>query len=285
VKTEMLPTPTTHNPYRPHPARITSIIDLTPNEKLFELRLIDDEVRHAFRFASGQFVELSIFGVGEAPVSISSAPSKQGFIELCVRSAGDVTGAMHKKQCGDIVGLRGPFGRGFPFDEMKGNDILLVAGGLGIAPLKSLINHIHDTRSEFGDVTILYGSRTPSEILFRRQFEMWQHRDDFDLILTVDRADEGWTGEVGLVTKLFDDLDIDPTSTYGAICGPPVMYKYVIAEMRKKAMDVDKIYVSFERRMRCGIGKCGHCGVGHQYACIDGPVFNYWEAMNLQEAI
>ncbi|HEY5506741.1 MAG TPA: FAD-binding oxidoreductase, partial [Coriobacteriia bacterium] len=132
------------NPYRPAPARITSIIDLTPQEKLFELRLIDDGAREAFKFDSGQFVELSIFGVGEAPISISSAPSKQGFIELCVRNSGDVTGAMHKKRCGDIVGLRGPFGRGFPFQDMKGHDILLVAGGLGIAPLKSLINHIHD---------------------------------------------------------------------------------------------------------------------------------------------
>ena len=273
------------NPYRPHPARITSIIELTDKEKLFEIRLIDDEARDAFSFDSGQFVELSIFGVGEAPISISSAPSKQGFIELCVRDSGDVTGALHRKRCGDVIGIRGPFGRGFPFENMKGNDILLVAGGLGIAPLKSLINHIHDTRSEFGKVTILYGSRTPAEILFRRQFDMWQHRNDFDLILTVDQPDESWNGEIGLVTKLFDRIDIDPTNTYAAICGPPVMYKYVIAEMRAKDMDVDKIYVSFERRMKCGIGKCGHCGVGHQYACIDGPVFNYWEAMNLQEAI
>ena len=273
------------NPYRPHPARITSIIQLTPMEKLFELRLIDDAAREAFDFQAGQFVELSIFGVGEAPISISSAPSKQGFIELCVRNAGDVTGAMHGKKCGDIVGLRGPFGRGFPFAEMKGHDILLVAGGLGIAPLKSLINHIHDDRHDFGRVTILYGSRTPSEILFRQQFEMWRHRDDFDLILSVDAPDDTWDGEVGLVTKLFDQIDVDPKGTYGAICGPPVMYRYVIAEMRKKEMDVDHIYVSFERRMKCGIGKCGHCGVGHQYACIDGPVFNYWEAMNLQEAI
>ena len=273
------------NPYRPWPARITSIVQLTDKEKLFEIRLIDDAAREAFAFDSGQFVEVSLFGGGEAPISISSAPSKQGFIELCVRNAGDVTGALHRKRCGDVIGIRGPFGRGFPIQDMKGNDILLVAGGLGIAPLKSLINHIHDTRSEFGKVTILYGSRTPAEILFRRQFDMWQHRDDFDLILTVDHPDETWTGETGLVTKLFSDIDIDPTNTYAAICGPPVMYKYVIAEMRKKDMDVDKIYVSFERRMKCGIGKCGHCGVGHQYACIDGPVFNYWEAMNLQEAI
>jgi NAD(P)H-flavin reductase len=277
--------PSGENPYRPWPARITSIRDLTDKEKLFELRLIDPGVREAFNFHSGQFVELSIFGVGEAPVSISSAPSKQGFIELCIRKAGDVTGAMHAKQCGDIVGLRGPFGRGFPFEDMKGHDILLVAGGLGIAPLKSLINHIHDERHEFGKVTILYGSRNPSEVLFRYQFDMWKHRDDFDLILTVDQPDDTWDGETGLVTKLFDRIDVDPDNTFGAVCGPPVMYKYVIDEMRKKEMDVDRIYMSFERRMKCGIGKCGHCGVGHQYTCIDGPVFNYWEAMNLQGAI
>jgi sulfite reductase subunit B len=273
------------NPYRPWPARITSMTELTDTETLFEFRLIDEAVRQAFEFDAGQFVEVSIFGVGEAPISISSAPSKQGFIELCVRRAGDVTSALHNKQCGDIVGLRGPFGRGFPFEKMKGHDVLLVAGGLGIAPLKSLINHIHDERHDFGRVTILLGAKNPSEILFRKQFDMWKHREDFDLIMTVDQPDDSWDGEVGLVTRLFDRLEIDPSATYGAICGPPVMYKYVIDEMRKKSMDVDRIYVSFERRMKCGIGKCGHCGVGHQYACIDGPVFNYWEAMNLQEAI
>lgn len=273
------------NPYRPWAARITSITELTPKEKLFEFRLIDDEARAAFSFDAGQFVELSIFGVGEAPISISSAPSKQGFIELCVRDAGDVTGALHRKQCGDVVGLRGPFGRGFPFERMKGHDVLLVAGGLGIAPLKSLINHIHDERHDFGKVTILYGSKNPAEVLFRSQFDMWKHRDDFELIITVDEPDAAWDGETGLVTRHFDALEVDPASTFGAICGPPVMYRYVIDEMLKKQMDADRIYVSFERRMKCGIGKCGHCGVGHQYACVDGPVFNYWEAMNLQEAI
>lgn len=273
------------NPYRPWPARITSITQLTEKEKLFEIRLIDEEIRHAFKFDAGQFVELSIFGVGEAPISISSAPSKRGFIELCIRNTGTVTGAMHEKQCGDVVGLRGPFGRGFPFEEMKGHDILLVAGGLGIAPLKSLINHIHDERHEFGKVTILLGARTPNEILFRQQFDMWKHREDFDLHMTVDHADETWDGDEGVVTKLFDRIEVNPENTYGAICGPPVMYKFVFQEMQKKNLDAEKIFVSLERKMQCGMGICCHCGVGHQYACIDGPVFSYWEAMNLREAM
>ena len=194
------------NPYRPWPARITSITDLTATEKLFEFRLIDERIRSAFHQEPGQFVELSIFGVGEAPISISSAPSKQGFIELCVRRAGRFTEVLHTMQCGDVVGIRGPFGRGFPFEEMKGHDILLVAGGLGIAPLKSLINYIHDERHAFGKVTIIYGSKNPREVMFRHQFEMWRHRNDFDLHLTVDNYEEGWDGEVGLVTKPFENL-------------------------------------------------------------------------------
>jgi len=185
-------------------------------------------------------------------------------------------------QCGEIVGIRGPFGRGFPIDKMRGHDVLLVAGGLGIAPLRSLINNIHDERSEFGKVTIIYGSKNPSEVMFRNQFEMWKHRKDFELHLTVDNADEGWDGEVGLVTKPFEHLEIDPANTFGALCGPPVMYRFVVQEMRKKDIPYDRIYMSFERHMKCGVGKCGHCQVGHQYCCIDGPVFNYWEAKNIQ---
>ena len=270
------------NPYRPWSARITSIIDVTATEKLFELRIIDERVREAFRHSPGQFVEVSIFGLGEAPVSISSSPSKQGFIELCVRKTGEVTEALHEMQCGDIVGLRGPFGRGFPFEDMKGHDILLVAGGLGVAPLRALINNIHDERSEFGKVTIIYGAKTPEELMFREQFEMWRHRNDFDLYLTVDNPSEGWDGEVGVVTKPFERIEIDADNTFGALCGPPVMYPFVINEMRKKGISYDHIYVSFERHMKCGMGKCGHCQIGHQYVCIDGPVFNYWEATNIQ---
>lgn len=270
------------NPYRPWSARITSITELTANEKLFEFRLVDEQIREAFHHDPGQFVEVSIFGVGEAPISISGSPTKQGFLELCVRRTGKFTEKLHQLQCGDIVGIRGPFGRGFPVEQMKGSDILCVAGGLGIAPLRSLINNIHDERSEFGKVTIIYGAKNPSEVMFRNQFEMWRHRKDFDLYLTVDNPDDTWDGEVGVVTKPFEGLEIDPTNTFGAICGPPIMYQFVIDEMRKKDISYDHIYVSFERHMKCGMGKCGHCQIGHQYVCIDGPVFNYWEAKNIQ---
>lgn len=270
------------NPYRPWPARITSITPLTETEKLFEFRLVDERIRNAFHHEPGQFVEVSIFGVGEAPISISSSPSKSGFIELCVRRAGEFTQRLHEMQCGDIVGIRGPYGRPFPYEDMKGHDILLVAGGLGIAPLRSLINNIHDERSEFGKVTIIYGSRNPSEVMFRDQFEMWRHRPDFDLILTVDTPDDTWDGEVGLVTAPFANLEVNAGNTFGAVCGPPVMYRFVVEEMRKKGISYDHIYMSFERHMKCGMGKCGHCQIGHQYCCIDGPVFNYWEAKNIQ---
>lgn len=270
------------NVYRPWPARITSIVELTEHEKLFEFRIVDERLRDAFHQHPGQFVEVSLFGVGEVPISISSSPTKEGFIELCIRRAGAVTQELHRMQCGDIVGLRGPFGRGFPVEAMRGNDILLVAGGLGIAPLRSLINYIHDERSEFGKVTIVYGSRTPADIMFRDQFEMWRHRTDFDLHLTVDVPDETWDGEVGVVTEPMKKLRINPENTFGAVCGPPVMYRFVVAEMRNKNISYDHIYMSFERHMKCGMGKCGHCQIGHQYVCIDGPVFNYWEAKNIQ---
>ena len=270
------------NAYRPWPARITSIRELTAQEKLFEFRLIDERVREAFVHQPGQFLELSIFGVGEVPISITSSPTKQGFVELCIRRTGSVTKALHEMQCGDIVGIRGPFGRGFPVDDMRGNDILIVAGGLGIAPVRSLINYIHDNRSDFGKVTIVYGSRTPSDIMFREQFEMWRHRKDFEMHLTVDIPDDTWDGEVGVVTEPMKHLEINPDNTFGAICGPPVMYRFVVEEMRRKNISYDHIYMSFERHMKCGMGKCGHCQIGHQYCCIDGPVFNYWEAKNIQ---
>lgn len=273
------------DPYRPWEARITSITPLTATEKLYELRLIDERVRQAFRHKPGQFVMVSVLGIGEAPIAICSSPAKVGFFELTIRKAGAVTSKLDSMQCGDIVGIRGPYGHPFPYEEMKGNDILLVAGGTGIAPLRSLINNIHDERDQFGKVVIIYGSRTASTIMFRDQFEMWRHRKDFELYLPLSQPDDDWTGEVGYAGDMFKYVEVNPENTYGAICGPPVMYASVIEEMRKKGIEYDRIYMSFERHMKCGMGKCGHCQVGHQYCCQDGPVFNYWDAQNMQGSI
>jgi sulfhydrogenase subunit gamma (sulfur reductase) len=273
------------DPYRPWEARITSITPLTETEKLYELRLCDDRVRAAFKHKPGQFVMISILGVGEAPIAICSSPAKSGFFELTIRKAGAVTSKLDSMQCGDIVGIRGPYGHPFPYEEMKGNDILCVAGGTGIAPLRSLINNIHDERDQFGKVVIVYGSRNEKTIMFRDQFEMWRHRSDFELYLPLSQPDEGWTGEVGYAGDMFKYIEVQPKNTFGAICGPPVMYASVIEEMRKKGIDYDRIYMSFERHMKCGMGKCGHCQVAHQYCCQDGPVFNYWDAQNMQNSI
>ena len=273
------------DPYRPWEARITSIIPLTETEKLYEFRLVDERVRAAFHHEPGQFVIISILGVGEAPIAICSSPAKSGFFELTIRKAGAVTGALSKMQCGDIIGVRGPYGRPFPFEEMKGSDMLLVAGGTGIAPLRSLINNIHDEREAFGKVVIIYGSRTSKTIMFKNQFDMWRHRSDFELYLPLSQPEDDWNGDVGYAGDMFQYIDLNPDNTYGAICGPPVMYGSVIEEMRKKGIDYDHIYMSFERHMKCGMGKCGHCHVGHQYCCLDGPVFNYWEAQNIQGSI
>ena len=273
------------DPYRPWEARITSIKPLTETEKLYELRLCDERVRAAFRHKPGQFVMISLLGVGEAPIAICSSPAKTGFFELTIRKAGAVTSKLDSMQCGDIVGIRGPYGHPFPYEEMKGNDILCVAGGTGIAPLRSLINNIHDERDQFGKVVIIYGSRNEKTIMFRDQFEMWRHRKDFELYMPLSQPDEGWEGEVGYAGDMFKYIDVSPQNTFGAICGPPVMYASVIDEMRKKGIDYDRIYMSFERHMKCGMGKCGHCQVAHQYCCLDGPVFNYWDAQNMQDSI
>ena len=273
------------DPYRPWEARITSIKPLTATEKLYEFRLIDERVRQAFRHKPGQFVMISILGVGEAPIAICSSPAKVGFFELTVRKAGAVTSRLDAMQCGDVVGIRGPYGHPFPYEEMKGNDILCVAGGTGIAPLRSLINNIHDERDQFGKVVIIYGSRNADTIMFRDQFEMWRHRQDFELYLPLSQPDDDWTGEVGYAGDMFKYVDVNPQNTYGAICGPPVMYASVIEEMRKKGIEYDRIYMSFERHMKCGMGKCGHCQVAHQYCCLDGPVFNYWDAQNMAGSI
>jgi sulfite reductase subunit B len=269
--------------YIPVMARLGKVEPLTELEKLFTLELPDGA---SLGNEPGQFVEVSLFGIGEAPISISSSPSRSnGTFELCVRRVGDVTNAMHNLQPGDYLGIRGPFGKSFPIASMKGKDILFAAGGLGLAPLRSLINEVLDQRGSFGRVIILYGTKNPSEILFKDELLEWAEREDVEFHMTVDRGDENWRGHVGVITTLFPRVTLNPRNTVAATCGPPIMYRFVLMELLGKGIPESQIYLSLERRMKCGVGKCGHCQINDLYCCQDGPVFCYRDIKGLEEAL
>lgn len=268
--------------YVPVPARVVSVETITPKEKLFTLALPNNlSIRHQ----PGQFVELTVFGVGEAPISITSSPSRShSTFELAVRQVGDLTRVLHTLGPGAIVGVRGPFGRGFPLERFRGKDLILVAGGCGMAPLRSLINQVLDERGNYGKVQILYGARSPAELMFRDELSLWNGRSDVELHLTVDAPDVEWKTCVGFVSSLFPDIHVDPRNAVAAIIGPPMMYKSVIRQCKDKGLADGNIWVSFERRMRCGVGKCGHCQMNHIYTCQRGPAFMYPEVKGLEEA-
>lgn len=268
--------------YQIKKGRILRAKQMTEMEKFFEIALSKGE---NLNHDPGQFVEVSILGVGEAPISISSSPTKRGSFELLVRNAGKVTAAMHKLEAGDEVGIRGPFGKGFPVRILEGNDLLFVAGGLGIAPLRSLINYVIDNRRDFGKVHILLGCKSPKDMLFGDEVSEWEKRLDVNFNCTVDHADPDWKGNVGLITSLIPGVDIDPLRTFGVVVGPPVMYKYVIVELLKKDIPERQILVSLERHMKCGVGKCGHCQINNLYCCQDGPVFFYDKTKEIPEAL
>ncbi len=266
-------------------SQIIAAIPLTDQEKLFHIKICDPGERDNFSFLPGQFVMLSLPGCGEIAISISGSNSNKEFLELCVRRVGLVTGLLHRLEAGAIVGIRGPFGTHFPMQKMKGNNILLIAGGLGIAPLRSPIYWANEHRTDFEDITIMYGARDPGQILFDYQFDEWRKIYDLELLTIVEHPDEDWKGHVGMITELFDDVPVDPGNTYAIVCGPPVMFKFVCSYLSELGLPRQRMFVSLERRMHCGMGKCCRCNVGSTFTCIDGPVFDYWTVMNLQEAI
>ena len=266
-------------------AEISNVIRLTEMEKLFHLRIIDSTQREQFTFLPGQFLMIEVPGYGEVPISISSSTSNKGFIELCIRRAGTVTNALHRARRGAKVGIRGPFGTHFPLNRMKGQSILLIAGGLGLAPLRAPIYYVTENRSEFKNVHILYGTKSPDQLLFDYQYESWRRIDDVNMEIIVEEPDGSWDGPVGLITKLLEDVDVDPNGTYAVVCGPPVMFKFVCRRLSEMGIPMDRMFVSLERRMQCGMGKCCRCNVGDTYTCTDGPVFDYWSVINLKEAI
>jgi sulfhydrogenase subunit gamma (sulfur reductase) len=274
------------NPYQPHLARIVRIHRMVPDNHLFQMRFIDPAVAEAWRHRPGQFVELSVIGTGEAPISISSSPTRRGILELCVRRVGRLTNALYRLPTNALVGIRGPYGNGFPIEEIEGNDLLIVAGGLGMAPLRSLLWYALDHRERFGRVILMYGARSPEEMLFREELVSLTDVEAIDVLLTVDRDTTGrWRHHVGFLHTLFEKVKLDPERTYAAVVGPPVVYRFVLGELLKLRFSKARILMSLERRMKCGVGKCGHCTVGYKYTCLDGPVFTYWDAINLPEIV
>ncbi len=270
--------------YVPRLATIVKKVPMTANETFFEIKLDDgSELGHK----PGQFVEVSVFGMGEAPISISSSPTKKDTFELCVRKLGNVTTKMHKLEVGDRVGVRGPFGNGFDPEFLKHKDLLFIAGGLGIAPLRSLFNYVLDHREDYGRVILLYGCKEPRELLFGDELLALLQREDVEFKPTVNWCpeNEAWTGNVGVITTLIPQVNFDPETTYAIVCGPPIMYKFVIHDLKGRNVPDDHIIISLERRMKCGVGKCGHCQINQIYVCKDGPVFNYSKIKGVPEAL
>lgn len=269
--------------YEPAPAEVLSVRRLTEFENLYALRFTDGA---PLGQTPGQFVQVAILGVGECPISICSSPTRPDTFELCVRRVGEVTEHIHRLKPRDVIGVRGPLGHGFDVEELHGKDMLIVAGGLGLAPVRSLIQYILDERTRFGAFHLLYGARAPSELLFRDDLIAWRENPDVVFEMTVDRPDEQWRGRSGVVTTLFPLLPkLDPARTMVVIVGPPIMFKFVVLDVLARRIPQAHIYCSLERRMKCGVGKCGHCQANNVYVCREGPVFRYGQLKALREAI
>lgn len=275
------------NPYLPNSAVIQRITD--ENEardiKTFQVAFCDEKVGEAFRFTCGQFAELSLWGFGECPIGIASSPMDREYVQFTVKRTGLVTTALHNREEGSTVGIRGPYGNGFPMQMMEGSNVVIVAGGFAFTTLRSLTNYIlhPDNRHRFGDLTVIYGARSPGELIYKYDLEDWARRDDIQLHATVDAGDEGWTGLVGYVPTILEQVAPSSQNAVAVVCGPPIMIRFSIPVLDKQGFPPSRILNSLEMRMKCGIGKCGRCNIGDKYVCKDGPVFTFEELQNLPQ--
>ncbi len=270
------------NEYIPHPAVVESIITESFDTKTYKVRFADKEIAENFSYVQGQFMQVSLMGVGEAPISITSSPSRKGFLEFSIRAAGKLTKKIHELKVGDTMFIRGPYGNGhFPFENIKGKNLIFVAGGIGLPPLRSLINLVMDNRKDFGNIKILYGCKTADEFCFKDELKAWNKTPNTEVLLTVDKATDDWNGRVGVVTELWKDTDIKADNSVAFLCGPPIMIKFVVQKLEGSGFTDDNIVMTLERHMKCGLGKCGHCNVGDKFICIDGPVFTCEEVKKM----
>jgi len=273
------------NPYFPLPVRIENVLVETEdkNIKTFTLSFIHKEDKEQFRYRPGQFAELTVFGKGEAPFGMASSPTQPGFLEFSISKVGVVTNALHQMSEGEILGVRGPFGNGYPLETLKGKNVVLIGGGFGFSTLRALTDYMIEgtNREEFKKITVIYGARRPGFLLYKSDLETWQNRSDIQVFLTVDQDDIGWHGKVGTVSVVAREVAPDAENTYALVCGPPAMIKYTLPVLKELGFPNERIFLSLEMRMKCGIGKCGRCNIGSKYVCQDGPVFSYAEILNL----
>ncbi len=268
----------------PAVVNVDEIADEAPEVKTFYMSFVDPDVGAQFKLKSGQFVMCTVFGAGEFAVSLPPSPEDDRF-HITVRRVGKVTSALHALRAGDKLGVRGPFGNGFPFEEIKGRNVVYVAGGIGLIPLRSSIVHVLQHRPEFGRIILLYGARSSADLLYQRNIAEWRKTPGFETFITLDRAEPGWDGEVGFVNTLIEKAKVPVENTVAFVCGPPVMFNNVIRDLLARGMSEDAIVSTLERQMKCGIGKCQHCAIGRTLVCTDGPVYTYRQIKTLGEVI
>jgi sulfhydrogenase subunit gamma (sulfur reductase) len=263
-----------HNPYRPDLATVREVIQETGNIRTLRIALHDEAKMRAFTFLPGQVGQLSIFGVGESTFVINSPPSCRDYLQFSIMRVGEVTQRLHQLSVGDQLGVRAPLGKGFCREELEGKHILFIAGGIGMAPLRTLMLSMLDEREKYGDITLIYGARSPLDLCYRYEFEEWRARGA-ELVLTVDQEFPGWSERVGFVPTVLSEESPSPHNRVAIVCGPPIMIKFVLFGLKELEFEDQQILTTLEKRMKCGIGLCGRCNLGSKYVCVDGPVFNF----------
>lgn len=270
------------NIYLPQIAKIVEIKDETSDVKTFKVCFEDKALQDNFTYKPGQFVEFSVFGEGEATFCISNSPTRKSLIECSVKKTGKVTDVLHEMDIGDTIGLRGPYGNGFPIEHLKGKNLLFVAGGIGLAPLRSLINYCIDNRSDYKTITIVNGARSSKDLVYKDEYKEWEKVKDLHLHLTVDCDEENWTCMIGVVPKVLEEIKPTCQNSVAILCGPPVMIHFTMPILKKLGFCDPEIITTLEMKMKCGLGKCGRCNVGNLYICKDGPVFTYAQLKELK---
>ncbi len=273
------------NIYKPYLMEIENIIEETPDVRTFRLKFKNIEEAEKFSFKAGQFGEYSVLGEGESTFCVASSPTRKGYIECTFRKAGRVTNSLANLEIGDTVGFRGPYGNTFPIEEWEGKNLLYIAGGIALPPMRCVIWNTIDLREKYRDITIVYGARTVTDLVYKHELKEWEDRPDIKLITTVDPGGQtpDWKGEIGFVPMVLEKVAPSSENTVAILCGPPVMIKFTMPVLKKLGFKDKDIYTTLENRMKCGFGKCGRCNVGKVFVCKDGPVFSYEQILELPE--